>query len=170
MLEMRNIRVAGKRSSVRLEPAMWAALEEMCRREGLTQDQVADQANAARGTLRLTSALRAHILGYYRKLAVGAASRLAVPRRQVAVAAAASGGLSINRKEGGMGQVIYLSTRQDPAAEAAERESVARAIRAALTYFLRDAEAVGLHATAKALGLALYGTEFDIALPGRRPR
>lgn len=62
----RNIRVAGRRTTVRLEPEMWDALSEICARRGCTIHAFCDIAEARRAHRSLTSALRIEILTYYR--------------------------------------------------------------------------------------------------------
>ncbi|MBM3490750.1 MAG: ribbon-helix-helix domain-containing protein [Alphaproteobacteria bacterium] len=37
---LRNVRIAGRRTSIKLEAAMWEALFELCARTGLSLDQV----------------------------------------------------------------------------------------------------------------------------------
>lgn len=66
----RNITVAGHRTSVRLEPAMWAALQEICRRERCSLHAVCTQIAAQRqpGT-SLTAAIRVFIMAYFRAAA-----------------------------------------------------------------------------------------------------
>ena len=39
-LVTRNVRIGGRRTSLRLEPALWDALDEVCQREGLTRHQL----------------------------------------------------------------------------------------------------------------------------------
>jgi predicted DNA-binding ribbon-helix-helix protein len=48
----RNVTVAGHRTSMRLEPSMWEALEEICRREGRTVHQVCTEVWMHGGTNR----------------------------------------------------------------------------------------------------------------------
>jgi predicted DNA-binding ribbon-helix-helix protein len=71
-LMRRNVFVSGRRTSIRLEPAMWDAFEELCRREGRTLHAVCSQVEENRGEQSLTRALRIHILSYFRSAATEA--------------------------------------------------------------------------------------------------
>lgn len=62
----RNVTVAGHRTSMRLEPSMWEALEEICRREGKTVHEVCSDVDFRRQESALTAALRAFIVLYFR--------------------------------------------------------------------------------------------------------
>ena len=63
----RNVVVAGRRTSVRLEVSMWDALLEIQRREGRTVNEICTEVDATRRESTLTSGLRVYILEYYRK-------------------------------------------------------------------------------------------------------
>ncbi len=65
----RNVVVSGRRTSMRLEPAMWEALEEISRREGRTIHDLCTMINAARNESSLTAATRVFIVSYYRAAA-----------------------------------------------------------------------------------------------------
>lgn len=66
-LAPRNITVAGKRTSVRLEVDMWDALADIGRRELLTIHQIATKVAEMKGADRpLTSALRMFAMTYFR--------------------------------------------------------------------------------------------------------
>jgi predicted DNA-binding ribbon-helix-helix protein len=71
-LKTRNILVAGRRTSVRLEPAMWRALAEIARRERCTIHDVCTQAAVRNGASTLTAGLRVYIMEYYRELVASA--------------------------------------------------------------------------------------------------
>jgi predicted DNA-binding ribbon-helix-helix protein len=62
----RNVTVSGHRTSMRLEPAMWEALEEICRRETMTVHEVCSLVDSRRTQSSLTAAMRVFILGYFR--------------------------------------------------------------------------------------------------------
>ena len=66
----RNVVVRGSRTSLRLEPEMFEALDEICERERLTLpvlcNRLLDQHG---GNVNLSSLLRVHALSYFRKLA-----------------------------------------------------------------------------------------------------
>ena len=42
-LKSQNIMIGGHRTSMQLEPSMWDALEDICRREGLTVNKLCTQ-------------------------------------------------------------------------------------------------------------------------------
>lgn len=79
-LKSQNIMVGGHRTSMRLEPSMWDALEDIARREGLTinklctwiKERIDQQAQlrgipAEKADVTLTSAVRVFIAAYYRR-------------------------------------------------------------------------------------------------------
>jgi predicted DNA-binding ribbon-helix-helix protein len=63
---MRNVRVAGRRTSVRLEQGFWQALDEIARREKTDINALCDYAAKQRYGLGLTAALRLYTLLYFR--------------------------------------------------------------------------------------------------------
>ena len=79
-LKSMNIMVGGHRTSMRLEPSMWDALEDIARREGRTVNKLCteikerlDEQARRRGTpadaadVTLTSAVRVFIAAYFRR-------------------------------------------------------------------------------------------------------
>lgn len=79
-LKSQNIMVGGHRTSMRLEPSMWDALEDIARREGMTinklctsvKERIDQQAQmrgipAEKAEVTLTSAVRVFIAAYYRR-------------------------------------------------------------------------------------------------------
>ena len=63
----RNIMVAGRRTSMRLEPEMWAALLDIARRENSTIHAIATHvADRKKPETSLTAATRVFCLAYYR--------------------------------------------------------------------------------------------------------
>lgn len=79
-LKSMNIMIAGRRTSMRLEPTMWDALEDIARREGLTvnglctliKDRLDEQIRrrgpgADNAEVTLTSAVRVFIAAYFRR-------------------------------------------------------------------------------------------------------
>jgi predicted DNA-binding ribbon-helix-helix protein len=63
----RNITVMGHRTSMRLEPAMWDALIEICRREKLTIHQLCDiVAERKPPETSFTAAMRVFAMSYFR--------------------------------------------------------------------------------------------------------
>lgn len=68
----RNVTVNGRRTSLRLEAQVWESLEEICGREGLIMNQLCSKVetlSGGRGSANLSSALRAHVLHYFRSAA-----------------------------------------------------------------------------------------------------
>ena len=66
-LVIRNVKVHGHRTSVRLEPQMWDSMIEICRREFCTPDDVCSyvaERKPPHGSL--SSSLRAFMLDYFR--------------------------------------------------------------------------------------------------------
>ena len=73
----RNVKALCGRTSMRLEPELWAALEEICRREKTAIGDVVklvDQAGFPGGR---TSAVRVYVLNYFREAATDAGHRSA---------------------------------------------------------------------------------------------
>ena len=68
-LQNRNVRLRGLRTSLRLEPAMWDALEEICRREQKTISSICAFIEGQRGSSSRTAAVRVFILRYFRDAA-----------------------------------------------------------------------------------------------------
>jgi predicted DNA-binding ribbon-helix-helix protein len=68
-LVMRNIVVAGRRTSVRLEPTMWDALSEIADQEQKTVHQLVTEVDRQRTESSLTAAIRVYIVGFYRSVA-----------------------------------------------------------------------------------------------------
>jgi predicted DNA-binding ribbon-helix-helix protein len=65
----RNVTVAGHRTSVRLEPSMWHALQEVCAREHVSVHAAVSVIAAGRAESSLTSAIRAYLLCYFQSAA-----------------------------------------------------------------------------------------------------
>ena len=64
-----NIVIGGRRTSVRLEPQMWDALNEIARREGCTIHDVCTKVDANRQQTTYSASLRVYILAYFRSAA-----------------------------------------------------------------------------------------------------
>lgn len=69
LLVCRNVTVSGRRTSLRMEPELWDALEEVARREGLILNQLCTRVDRRRGTANLTASLRVAIVAYFRAAA-----------------------------------------------------------------------------------------------------
>ncbi len=65
-LVSRNVRIAGRRTSVRLEREIWEALVDICQRESATLNQICTHVAASRPDGGFTSNLRVFIMGYFR--------------------------------------------------------------------------------------------------------
>ncbi len=65
----RNVTIGRRRTSLRLEPAMWDALEEICRREEMSQHELCAMIDERRRTSSLTAAIRVFIVNYFRAAA-----------------------------------------------------------------------------------------------------
>ena len=65
----RNVFIGKRRTSLRLEPAMWDALAEICRRENRSLHEICALVDARRRASSLTAAIRVYILNYFRAAA-----------------------------------------------------------------------------------------------------
>jgi predicted DNA-binding ribbon-helix-helix protein len=65
-LVLGNVAVAGHRTSVRLEPAIWEALQDILEREAKTLNQLVTEIDRARTASSLTAAIRVFVVRYYR--------------------------------------------------------------------------------------------------------
>lgn len=66
----RNVTVAGHRTSVRLEPDMWDALQEVARRECRSLHQICTMVDQRRAPdTSLTAAIRVFVMAYFRAAA-----------------------------------------------------------------------------------------------------
>ncbi len=64
-----NVTVGGRRTSIRLEPAMWQALREISAREGKTMHALVTEIERGRAQSSLTAAIRVFLLDYFRAAA-----------------------------------------------------------------------------------------------------
>lgn len=71
-LVIRNIVVAGHRTSVRLEPVMWEALLEIARQRETNVNQLVTEIARHRNSSSLTAAIRVFIVDFYRSAAAQA--------------------------------------------------------------------------------------------------
>jgi predicted DNA-binding ribbon-helix-helix protein len=65
-LVSRNVNLQDRRTSVRLEPAMWEALDEICRREGTSINDLVGLIDRQRRESKLAAAIRVFVMAYYR--------------------------------------------------------------------------------------------------------
>jgi len=68
-LTIRNVVVAGHRTSVRLEPVMWEALREIARGRDMALNDLVTEIDRHRGAPSLTAAIRVYIVDFYRSAA-----------------------------------------------------------------------------------------------------
>ena len=68
-LVQRNVSVGLRRTTVRLEPAMWDALGEICEREKLSLNDLCGRIAGRRSASSLTAAVRVFVMSYFRAAA-----------------------------------------------------------------------------------------------------
>lgn len=68
-LVSRNVTIAGRRTSLRLEENMWDALGEICSREDASIHEMCSEVDRRRNCSNRTSAVRAFIVRYFRSAA-----------------------------------------------------------------------------------------------------
>lgn len=108
----RNVTIRGRRTSLRLEPAMWDALREIARRESASVHEICARVQNGRRESTLTAAIRVFILDYFRSAATeqghslaGHGRSLAAPvARPDSTPVAADGGRDYGREVDGHGQ------------------------------------------------------------------
>jgi predicted DNA-binding ribbon-helix-helix protein len=76
----RNVTVAGHRTSVRLEPAMWEALRQVCEREQKSLNCVVTEIAQGQVESSLTAAIRVYLMSYFRTAAAQPARARVVDR------------------------------------------------------------------------------------------
>ena len=76
-LVIHNVVVAGRRTSVRLEPVMWEALQEIVRQQETNINQLVSEIDRRRNSSSLTAAIRVYIVDFYRSAAAGQGDRAA---------------------------------------------------------------------------------------------
>jgi predicted DNA-binding ribbon-helix-helix protein len=76
-----NVTVSGRRTSIRLEPAMWDALKEISSREAKTVHAVVTEIAHHRNQSSLTAAVRVFLLRYFKAAATEEGHRRAGHRR-----------------------------------------------------------------------------------------
>ena len=72
-LVIHNVVVAGHRTSVRLEPIMWEALQDIARQQQMTIHDLVTGIDRERTASSLTAAIRVYIVDFYRAAALNAA-------------------------------------------------------------------------------------------------
>lgn len=88
-IETRNLLIGGEQVTLRIEKSYWRALEEVCRREGMTaleligdirhrlQEQSINSKRGKDDASPLNAAVRVFIVGYFRKAATETGHQLA---------------------------------------------------------------------------------------------
>ena len=76
-LQRRTIQIGNRRTSVKLHPTMWDALEEVAQRQGKTVHDVLISIDRQRGTTSLATAIRVHIVESLREALKEGQRRLA---------------------------------------------------------------------------------------------
>jgi predicted DNA-binding ribbon-helix-helix protein len=74
-LAIRNIVVAGHRTSVRLEPLMWEALHDIARGRAMSLNDLVTEIDRLREASSLTAAIRVYIVDFYRTAAAAGGER-----------------------------------------------------------------------------------------------
>ncbi len=69
MLQIRNVTVSGRRTSIRLEPERWNGVTEICQREGRTIHEICSMVEKFRRDSSFTARLRVFIMNYFRAAA-----------------------------------------------------------------------------------------------------
>ena len=82
-LVIHNVVVAGHRTSVRLEPVMWEALQEIARRQETNVNQLVTEIDRQRNSSSLTAAIRVYIVDFYRSAAAAQGDRAAEVRARL---------------------------------------------------------------------------------------
>jgi predicted DNA-binding ribbon-helix-helix protein len=70
-LPIRNVVVAGHRTSVRLETVMWDSLRDIAQRLGIGVNELVTEIDGRREGLGLTAAIRVYIVDFYRNALSG---------------------------------------------------------------------------------------------------
>lgn len=78
----RNLRIDGRRTSMRLENAYWTALEEIAATKGIDPAQLVERIAAADTRGNRTSAIRVYVLAWFRRARRRHRARRRTPRRQ----------------------------------------------------------------------------------------
>lgn len=73
----RNVVVDGRRTSIRLERAMWEAFNEILAREGISAAELVTEVDRTREASTLTAAVRVYIMLYFRAAATECGHRRA---------------------------------------------------------------------------------------------
>jgi predicted DNA-binding ribbon-helix-helix protein len=73
--QVRNIKLAGRRTSLRLEAEFWDALDEIAARERSNLSALCERIKGRRAAANLTAAVRLYVLRYFRGASTEAGHR-----------------------------------------------------------------------------------------------
>lgn len=62
----RNVVIDGKRTTIRLESAIWDAVDDLCSRERISRHDLCSRVEAGRQGLNRAQAIRAVVVNYFR--------------------------------------------------------------------------------------------------------
>lgn len=62
----RNVVIDGKRTTIRLESAIWDAVEDLCARENISRHHLCSRVESGRDGLNRAQAIRAVVMNYFR--------------------------------------------------------------------------------------------------------
>lgn len=68
-MQTRNIVIAKRRTTVRLEEAVWDALDEICLKEEISRHDLCTKIDQQRGRANRAQAVRSTVINYFRLLA-----------------------------------------------------------------------------------------------------
>lgn len=69
-MQKRSFSIAGHRTSIALEAEFWSAFEEIAEARGLSHAALVREIDETREAANLSSAIRLHILGWFRQRGV----------------------------------------------------------------------------------------------------
>ena len=114
-LRNRNVTIGGRRTSMKLEPGMWDALDEICLRENAPIHDICTRIAKDHKGYNLTAATRAYILSYFRAAAT-----------EEGHSAAGHGQHPDHRAKAGAGAKMAPRIAMRPQAETATRRLIGR--------------------------------------------
>lgn len=68
-MRTRNIMIASRRTTIRLEAAVWHALDEICENQNISRHDLYTRIDGARGAANRAQAVRAMVINYFRLVA-----------------------------------------------------------------------------------------------------
>jgi predicted DNA-binding ribbon-helix-helix protein len=73
-LIIRNLTVAGRRTSARFDSVVWEAFRDVAARRGQTVHELATEIDRTRGPHSLSNSIRVYIIQFYREMLSGRAA------------------------------------------------------------------------------------------------